>query len=70
MALAKLGDREQQQELLCKLHWGSPSESQTVALDQIPYVGGWYAIRIYRDLLTPAAETRLAKAKLRFREAM
>jgi hypothetical protein len=68
MALAKLGDHEQQQELLCKLYWGSPSESQTVALDQIPYVGGWYAIRIYRELLTPAAAARLAKAKLRFRE--
>ena len=68
MALAKLGDREQQQEILCKLFRSSPSESQTVALDQIPYVGGWYAIRIYRDLLTPAAEARFAKAKLRFRE--
>jgi hypothetical protein len=68
MALAKLGDREQQQELLCKLYRGSPAESQTVALDQIPYVGGWYAVRIYRELLTPAAEARFAKAKLRFRE--
>jgi len=68
MALAKLGDREQQQELLCKLYRGSPAESQTVALDQIPYVGGWYAIRIYRELLTPAAATRFAKAKFRFRE--
>jgi hypothetical protein len=68
MALAKLGDREQEQELLCKLYQGSPTESQTVALDQIPYVGGWYAIRIYRELLTPAAEIRFAKAKLRFRE--
>jgi hypothetical protein len=68
MALAKLGDREQQQELLCKLYWSSPSESQTVALDQIPYVDGWYAIRIYRELLTPAAAARFAKAKLRFQE--
>jgi hypothetical protein len=68
MALAKLGDREQQQELLCKLYRSSPSESQNVALDQIPYVGGWYAIRIYRDLLTPAAAAWFAKAKLRFPE--
>jgi len=68
MALAKLGDREQQQELLCKLYWSRPSESQTVALDQTPYVGGWYAIRIYRDLLTPAAAAWFAKAKLRFPE--
>jgi hypothetical protein len=68
MALAKLGDREQQQEILCKLYQGSPTEMQTVALDQIPYVGGWYAIRIYRELLTPAAEARFTKAKLRFRD--
>jgi hypothetical protein len=68
MALAKLGDREQQQELLCKLFQSSPAESQTVALDQISYVGGWYAIRIYRELLTPAAEARSARARLRFRE--
>jgi hypothetical protein len=65
MALAKLGDREQEQELLCKLYQGSPTESQTVALDQIPYVGGWYAIRIYQELLTPAPEARFTKAKLR-----
>jgi hypothetical protein len=68
MALARLGDREQQQDMLCKLVRGSPTESQTLALDQIPYVGGWYAIRIYRDLLTPAAAVRFEKAKLRFRE--
>ena len=65
MALAKLGDREQQQELLCKLYRSSPTESQTVALDQIPYVGGWYAIRIYRELMTPAAQVRFAQAKAR-----
>lgn len=65
MALAKLGNREQQQELLCKLYRSSPTESQTVALDQIPYVGGWYAIRIYRELMTPAAQVRFAQAKTR-----
>lgn len=68
MALAKLGDREQQQELVCRLYRSSPTQMQTIALDQTSYVGGWYAIRIYRELLTPAAEARFAKAKLRFRE--
>lgn len=48
MALAKLGDREQLQALVCELHTNSPLEMQTVALDKISYVGGWYAIRIYR----------------------
>ena len=65
MALAKLGDREQMQALLCELHAGSPLEMQTIALDKISYVGGWYAIRIYRELLTPAAKARFERARLR-----
>ena len=65
MALARLGDREQMQALVCELHSGSPLEMQTVALDEISYAGGWYAIRIYRELLTPAARARFEKAKLR-----
>lgn len=65
MALAKLGDREQMQALVCKLNRGDPAEMQTVALDQIPYVGGWYAIRIYRELMMPAAQARFALAKAR-----
>ena len=65
MALAKLGDREQMQALVCELHTGSPQEMQAVALDKISYVGGWYAIRIYRELLTPAAKARFEQALLR-----
>jgi hypothetical protein len=65
LALAKLGDREQMQTLLCELHTGSPLEMQTVALDKISYVGGWFAIRIYSELLTPAAKARFDEARLR-----
>jgi hypothetical protein len=65
MALAKLGDRERMQDLVCELHMASPQEMQTVALDKISYVGGWYAIRIYRELLTPAAKARFEQARLR-----
>jgi hypothetical protein len=63
MALAKLGDREQQQAMVCDIYRASQLEMQQVALTEVSYVGGWYAIRIYRDLLTPAAETRFLKAK-------
>lgn len=69
MALAKLGDRDQQQGLLCELFRNSPTEMQTIALDQISYVGGWYAIRIYQELMTPAADIRFAQAKARFRDS-
>jgi hypothetical protein len=65
MALAKLGDREQMQALVCELHTGSPQEMQAVALDKISYVGGWYAIQIYRELLTPEAKVRFEQARLR-----
>jgi hypothetical protein len=65
MALAKLGDREQMQALECELETGTPLEMQTVALDKISYVGGWYAIRIYRELLMPAAKARFDKARFR-----
>jgi hypothetical protein len=65
MALARLGDREQLQALVCALHTGSPLEMQITALDKVSYVGGWYAIRVYRELLTPAAKARFEKAKLR-----
>lgn len=67
MALAKLGDRQEMQALVCELHNGSPLEMQKVAMDQdkIPYVGGWFAIRIYREMLTPAAQDRFDKARLR-----
>ncbi|MCU1331977.1 MAG: hypothetical protein JWM08_969 [Candidatus Angelobacter sp.] len=65
MALAKLGDREQMQAMVCELHTGSPLEMQTVALEKVFYVGGWYAIRIYRELLTPAAKARFERARLR-----
>ena len=65
LALAKLGDREQMQALVCELHAGSPLEMQTVALDKISYVGGWYAIRTYSELLTPEAKARFDRARLR-----
>lgn len=65
MALARLGDREQMQALVCELQTGTSLEMQTVALDKISYVGGWYAIRIYHELLTPAAKARFDKARLR-----
>lgn len=63
MALARLGDQRAQQAMVCDIYRASQLEMQQVALTEVSYVGGWYAIRIYRDLLTPAAETRFLKAK-------
>jgi hypothetical protein len=63
MALAKLEDGEQQQAMVCDVLAASQLEMQQVALNEVSYVGGWYAIRIYRELLTPAAEARFLRAR-------
>lgn len=63
MALAKLGDQQQLQAIACDIWAGSQLEMQRAALEEIPYVGGWYSVQIYRELLTPSAEARFLKAK-------
>ncbi|HEX3156255.1 MAG TPA: hypothetical protein VHV32_16630 [Candidatus Angelobacter sp.] len=63
MALAKLGDEPQLQAIACDIRAGSQLEMQRAALEEISYVGGWYSVQIYRELLTPAAEARFLKAK-------
>jgi hypothetical protein len=54
LALAKLGDRQQQQALVCEFRRSGPKEKQDVAMEKVPYVLGWYAIRFYREMLAPA----------------
>lgn len=56
LALAKLGDREQQQALVCQLLQDNPKEIEALVLDEVPYVGGWFAVRFYRAMLPPALE--------------
>ena len=63
MALAKLGDQRAQQEIICTFYDGDKITMQDTALRDLPYIGGWFAIRLYRYLLSPEAEKRFLKAK-------
>src|SRR6185437_1569846 len=43
LALAKLGQKMQQQQIACELAYGNLAE-QSLAFEKIGYVGGWFAI--------------------------
>jgi hypothetical protein len=43
LALAKLGDRIEQQKIGCELFYGNPAE-QSTAFYKVEYVGGWFEI--------------------------
>jgi hypothetical protein len=51
MALAKLGEREQQQQIVCVFYRGDQYEAQVAGGTQLPYIGGWFAIQLYSELL-------------------
>lgn len=63
LALAKLGDRQQQQAIVCEFRRSGPKEKQDVAMEKVPYVLGWYAIRFYREMLAPATNHSSSAAK-------
>jgi hypothetical protein len=63
LALAKLGDRQQQQAIVCEFGRSGPKEKQDVAMEKVPYVGGWYVIRFYREMLAPVLDHSSSAAK-------
>jgi len=63
MALARLGDGRAQQQIVCKFYGDDKITMQNAAEVDLPYVGGWFAIRLYRYLLFPEADKRFRKAK-------
>lgn len=62
-ALAKLGDHKAQQEIVCEFYSGNKNVMQDAAEIDLPYVDGWFAIRLYRYLFSPEADKRLRKAR-------
>src|SRR3954454_6287391 len=46
MALAKLGDKQEQQALFCRVASGNMNEMQVGLSHELPYVGGWFSIQI------------------------
>ncbi|HEX3092752.1 MAG TPA: hypothetical protein VHW72_09035 [Candidatus Angelobacter sp.] len=63
MALARLGDKRAQQQIVCAFYGDDKIAMQDAADTDLPYVGGWFAIRLYRYLLSPEADKRFWKAK-------
>ena len=63
LALAKLGDQKAQQQIVCNFYGDNKISMQDAAETDLPYVGGWFAIRLYRYLLSPEADRRFRKAK-------
>jgi hypothetical protein len=51
MALAKLGKREQQQQIVCIFYRSDAHEAQNAGIRQLPYIGGWFSIRLYVEML-------------------
>lgn len=63
MALAKLGESRAQQKIVCEFYGNDKIVMQDAAQRELPYIGGWFSIRIYRYLLSPEADKRFWKAK-------
>jgi hypothetical protein len=66
ITLAKSGDTHLQQQFVCELYgaYGADKQKmQSMALDELPNIGGWYAIQVYRELLSPGARLRYYRAK-------
>lgn len=60
---AKSGDRNEQQRFVCELYAADKQQMQSMALKDIPRIGGWFAIQFYRELLSPEARIRYMLAK-------
>lgn len=63
LAAAKSGDRDAQQHFVCELYGSDKQQMEAMALNDIPHIGGWFAIQLYRELLSPEARVRYLVAK-------
>jgi hypothetical protein len=51
MALAKLGEREQQQQIVCIFYQGDKYEADRAGNRQGPYISGWFSSQLYMEML-------------------
>lgn len=63
IGLAKSEDSQQLQQFVCELYGADKQKMESMALVDLPNIGGWYAIQIYRELLSPEARVRYYRAK-------
>jgi hypothetical protein len=59
MALAKLGQEQELSEIQCEVRQMSNQEARYYAVkEKLPYVGGWFAIRLEADQLTETPDNK------------
>jgi hypothetical protein len=63
LAAARSGDRSEQQHFVCELYASDKQQMEKMAVNDIPHIGGWFAIQFYRELLSPEARVRYMLAK-------
>ena len=62
VALAKLGERDQLQEVWCRAITDDPKHGLYPSTDELETVGGWFAIQGLEKLLTPGSLVRWHRA--------
>lgn len=60
---ARSGDRNEQQQFVCELYSADKQRMQSMAVNDVPRIGGWFVIQLYRELLSPQARMRYLIAK-------
>lgn len=60
-SLAKLGERQSLQEILCELDYGAPGV-QNKAFSKLPKVGGWFAIHALSKMLSDTSANTKARS--------
>jgi hypothetical protein len=58
----KGGTPQDLQQFVCELYNADKHRMQAMALEELPRIGGWYSIQLYRELLSPSALIKYRKA--------
>jgi hypothetical protein len=62
VAQAQKTPRELQQ-FVCNLYDADKQKAEAMTLDELPLIGGWFSIQLYRELLSPSALLRQRRTK-------
>lgn len=60
-SLARFGEREPLQQILCELDFGTPGV-QSKAFAKLPHVGGWFSIKALSEFLADSPSNRKSKS--------
>lgn len=63
LALAKLGDKDALEAVLCEVHSGNPYIQTRALVKKLPYIGGWFAISTLAEFLPDRPENHRGTAE-------